>query len=717
MSTGDKIIGWLLALAGTTVYLLTLAPTVSFWDCGEFIATAHGLQIGHPPGAPFYQLVAHIFTLFAPTPQDVAWCCNALSATCGGLTVAMLYWTMRLLDSGSHGIAGHITPITASLCYLFCDTAWFSAVESEVYSMAMLMASTMVYASLRWYRSTNSDRSRWIVLTALLCGLSTCVHLLCLLTLPAVLLLVAVRYRKERTQCGKSSSYIRRYVLPTSSLCIVAFLIGLTPYLIIPIRASANPPINCGDPSTGEAFMSYVRRDQYAHAPLYPRIWRESPYADSWSGGRNDIVGNVTYYVSYQFTYMYLRYLLWNFSGRYNHQQGYGSLQNGQFITGVGFLDRMLVGTAVAPPDTMSTGGRSRYYLLPLMLGLLGLCNPPRHSRTAGWMVALLFLMGGPVLNIYLNHPVYEPRERDYAYILSFYAFAIWIGWGAAALAGWISKGKQSREVAIASATLCIPLLMVYQNWSSHDRSHRYVARDTAHNILQCCAPHSHLITYGDNDTFPLWYLQQVEHGGANVEIHNFNLMGSTQRFFQLLQQATEEKKPVFFTHYAKQALGTLFPTRWKQTGFVYLLSETPTDSIDATVSYERMMQCSWHISPGRYIEETEERFLQQWWKDILATSNALTIIQRKDLAARLIQKNLDEISPTCLHNPQLTYDIMTHCREIGLHEQYITLHTHLTQSISEELRYYKSLSPADQSLLHLSIDVRRQIADSLATR
>ena len=247
----ELVVGWLLAAIATLVYLLTLEPSVSFWDSGEFIAVSYLLQVGHPPGAPFYQLLAHAFSWFAPSPMQVALCCNALSAVSGGLTVMFLFWTILLLSP-----ADKPKPLVAAavgaLCYLFCDTAWFSAVESEVYSLAMLIASVILWAMLRWYRCTDPRQApRWLCLIALLLGLGVCTHLLTLLTTPVLLLLFIFKVAKERKEHPDKKHGKPRFksqnlqsLFRISPCLILFFLIGLTPYLIIPIRAAAGPPLN-----------------------------------------------------------------------------------------------------------------------------------------------------------------------------------------------------------------------------------------------------------------------------------------------------------------------------------------------------------------------------------------------------------------------------------------------------------------------------------------
>ena len=436
--------------------------TVSWWDCGEFIATGWLLQVGHPPGAPTYQILSHLFMLLSfGNPMLVAPLSNALSALAGGLTVGILYLTILELTSHLSLSISHLPAAVGALCYLFCDTAWFSAVESEVYSLAMLFCAIDFWLALRYRRTRNS---RLLLLIALLLGLGVGVHLMTLLVVPALLLIVL----PSLVHCR-----LWGLILPAAMLF---FALGLTTYLIIPIRAAAHPPINEGNPSTSEAFMRYLKREQYAKAPLYPRMWRERDEANwsDWTYGLDGVAGNAAYYVNYQLGYMYGRYLMYNFIGRENLKS-----------------HRIVV------------------FVLPFLLGLWGLLRHRRRSRWGFWVVMLLFLFGGAVLNLYLNHPCYEPRERDYAYVLSFYAFAIWIGIGAGeVLTSPRLKGSLSRCLVVLLSLLA-PLLMACGNWSDHDRHNCHSVHDIAMGHLQSCDQDALLITLGDNDTFPLWYLQQ----------------------------------------------------------------------------------------------------------------------------------------------------------------------------------------------------------------
>ena len=718
---GELVTGWLLAIGATVVYLLTLEPSVSFWDSGEFISVAYLLQVGHPPGAPFYQLLAHAFSWFAfGNPLLVAPCINALSALAGGFTVMFLFWTILLLNP--EGKMNKAAALTGALCYLFCDTAWFSAVESEVYSLAMLIASVILWAMLRWYRCPSPRLApRWLCLIALLLGLGVCTHLLTLLTAPTLLLLFVFKKSKER-KAGLAPQNVKSYI-PIGLLLILFFAIGLSPYLIIPIRSSANPPINEGHPSTFADFKTYVTREQYENAPLYPRMWRhhknDALYAADWSGGDTNLAGNLRYYASYQLTYMYLRYLMWNFSGRYNDRQGYGSPQNGQFITGIPPLDRMLVGTAAPLPDSLPTRGHNVYFLLPLLLGILGFTALMDHRKTF-WLVTSLFLMGGFILSLYLNHPAYEPRERDYAYILSFYAFCIYIAYGAEWLVSKIkhlgSKAKKGSHIIVRVSSLlllAIPLLMACQNWDDHDRSHRYIAHDSGTNILHSCDPNSILFTYGDNDTFPLWYLQTVEAMRLDIRVENIGLIGH-QRFFQLLDESMTLDRPVYFTHYAYDHYHHYFESPFQLEGNTYRLMYQPCDSVAVEPFLRHLDQMGWHPLQNVYIDETGCKFLEQYWKDILLLAENLSTQNRGREACAVLDTTLAQIPLTALQDVRLIHSIgqaYLHAGDTAAHNR---ADSHLAAILRQQLQYYHTLHPALQAAMPYTLAPREELYSAL---
>ncbi len=528
--------GQLVGIFATLVYLITMDRTVSWWDCGEFIATGWTLGVGHPPGAPTYQLITHIAMLLSF--GNTAWIAplsNAVSAVCGGITVGLLYATLRGLGIRSLGA------YVGALCYLFCDTAWFSSVESEVYAMAMLICSLNIYLAVR-YRHTGN--SRLIPLIGLVTGLGVGVHLMTLLALPAVALLYLQRQLRWQPII----------------LAIFFFMLGLSTYMIIPLRAESNPEIN----EIGDGFGHYLRRDQYEKAPLYPRMWRERDTANwvEWNAGRTDLLGNVVYAITYQAGYMYFRYLMYNFIGRQNMKTQHIVL-----------------------------------FILPLLLGLLGLWRLFKRQPLDAWVVMLLFLFGGLLLNIYLNHPCYEPRERDYAYILSFYAFAIWIGVGADSIPwhrwAWLA--------------LLAPLTIAIGNWSDHDRHNIHSVHDIAANHLESCSPDAILITLGDNDTFPLWYMQQVEGIRTDISVLNVGLEGWNNIINMLDENAF--KRPVYISHYFYQRYAHLFQGRLRCEGFCHRVF--PTTCSDSTPIIHDNIR--WNITPTEYIDPISAAFIDTW--------------------------------------------------------------------------------------------------------
>ena len=551
-------------------YLFTMDLSASWWDCGEFIATGWGLQIGHPPGAPFYQLVTHCAMLLSfGNPMWVAPLSNLVSVLCGAFTVLLLYKTILLLLQRSNSVDNpQWAAACGAFCYLFCDTVWFSAVESEVYSMAMLFCALTVWLMLRWERDGDN---RNLLLVALLLGLGVCVHLMTLLTAPALLWIFVRGVRRGLSQ-GKPWWLWTRTVV----LGIVFFVLGLTPYAIIPLRAASNPPINTGDPSTYERFKEYLGRDQYVKAPFYPRMWREKDSENWGRWGTTDptsVVDNVVYYAVYQFGFMYCRYMMFNFIGRWNY-------------------DWNIVVVSV----------------LPFLLGIWGLWRHRRRRRGDFHLVLLLFLFGGIILNLYLNHPCYEPRERDYVYVLSFYAFAVWIGIGAAEICEkWqVKSGKWKWLMMLA------PLLLAVGNWSDHDRHNCHSVHDISLNHLQSCDHGALLFTLGDNDTFPLWYLQHVEERRTDIDIYNLNLTGF-RRSFDIISE-NDFQRPVYFSQYAYHRIKNLYPGRFRCEGFCWRLLPT-TEGVDDPEPLQRHMADSiqWNIGSHEYVDRISKSFLKIW--------------------------------------------------------------------------------------------------------
>jgi hypothetical protein len=666
----NLLVGWSVFLIAAIVYISTAEATVSLWDCGEFIATSFKLQVGHPPGAPFFMLLARFFSLFAGTNyQLVARLINYSSALASAFTILFLFWSIthiaqhiisknkpNLQKSDIVAILG--SGIVGALAYTFSDTFWFSAVETEVYALSSLFTAVVFWAILQWENCEDEKiANRWIILIAYLMGLSIGVHLLNLLAIPAM---VMIFYFKKYPFSWKGAtaaflisiailafvmygliqgfvalgSYVelffvntlgspynlgfgiylilifgllvyllrcaykkQKYWLQMATTCIVMLLIGYTSYATIVIRASANPSINENDPGNVFSLLSYLDREQYGDRPLLYGPYYNAPIVNADQGqpkykainGRYEIIGyeydiqydkrfmtffprmystdpqhikayqtwanikgkplevednsgkaqtvyvptfgeNLKFFFKYQIGHMYMRYFLWNFVGRQNDDDS-GGILSGNWISGINFIDNGLVGNQKFLPSHMKNApSRNTYYFLPFLLGLFGLLFIVDRSRKYSLVTILLFFFTGLAIVIYLNQTPMQPRERDYAYAGSFYAYTIWIGLGVLALIENLKRGKDSIFKALTISIVCIalvPALMAKENWDDHDRSGRYATRSLAYNYLQSCAPNAILFTYGDNDTFPLWYLQEVEGIRTDVRVVNTMLLNS----------------------------------------------------------------------------------------------------------------------------------------------------------------------------------------------
>ena len=545
----NTLMAWLTFAIAAVVYGLTVEPTASLWDCPEFIACGYKLEIGHPPGAPFFMLVANLFSQFASNPSQVALMVNLLSALLSAGCIFFLFLTITHLahklicPTGDTLTIPNVMTIEAcglvgALAYTFSDTFWFSAVEAEVYAFSSFLTAVMFWLILKWEDEADSPRSdRWIILIAYITGLSIGVHLLCLLCLPAMAFVVW--FRKDKLIMRLIRQRCR--LLKLSLTCLLMFIVGFSSYGVILIRANACPPMCENEPKTLSTLGKYLSREQYGKTPLYPRIY-SMYHADAYESWMGDIktqdgvptkAENLRYFLSYQVNFMYWRYFLWNFVGRQNNIQGNGEVEYGNWITGFRWIDDWLLGcdTSKLPSDLAKNKGRNVFYGLPLILGLLGIVwqwRRGREGRQQLWIVTLLFVMTGLAIVVYLNQTPMQPRERDYAYVGSFYAFAIWIGLGVAMISDKlkvISDKYATAHVIIACiACLLVPLQMVSQTWDDHDRSGRYTCRDFGQNYLMSMQDEGNpiIFTSGDNDTFPLWYNQEVE--GVRRDVRDCNL-------------------------------------------------------------------------------------------------------------------------------------------------------------------------------------------------
>lgn len=742
----NNITGWVAFAVALITYFLTVEPTMSFWDCGEYIATSAKLEIGHPPGAPFYQMLGAFFSMFAMSKTSIALMVNLMSVFSSAFTILFMFWSSTLIlrkvvasytqINANNEIAILGSSFIGSLAFAFSDSFWFNAVEAEVYAMAMLFISLLLWLALRWEQDMHKPRgNRWLILISLITGLSFGVHFMALLTIPsigfiyyfknfkkvtvksfivaniiivaillfifklllpytlaffgkteifmvnnlglpfnsgtifALLLIVAVFYFGLRYTQSKNHPFYN-----TILLCILFVLLGFSTWLMLPIRANANPPINENKPSDAAEVLAYYNREQYGVNPLFygPQytddfvgLDPENPYKDGkpnyerdyktkkyvivndyknseqntddsqkailprmWSTEQNHIenyihftnapeftinkeafydpnteefsdeafnqmtqivgefrqayaakkidadgyveflksygdyltiqkpsfIDNMKFMFEYQFGYMYGRYLLWNFVGRQNDIQGKYDDLDGNWMSGIKAIDQVHVGSQDnLPSDVLNNKGRNFYYFLPFILALIGLMYHAQRDLKSFYVLLALFLFTGLALKIYLNERPFEPRERDYALVGSFYVFAIWLGFGVYALYEIIKEKLTEKITLPLTLSVCFiaaPFLMAYQNWDDHDRSGKYTATAMAKQYLDSCEPNGILFTIGDNDTFPLWYAQEIEGYRTDVKIVNTSLL-VTDWYIEAMKMKTykSEGLPISFAH------------------------------------------------------------------------------------------------------------------------------------------------------------------------
>jgi hypothetical protein len=657
----NNLTGWVVFFIAAVVYTLTVEPTASFWDVGEFIAVSYKLMVPHPPGAPFFLLVNRMFSFLAGDVTRVAFWMNMSSALCSAFTILFLFWTITLLGrkvlkvssaqlTSAQTFALMGAGVVGALAYTFSDSFWFSAVEAEVYAMSSFFTAFVFWAILKWELiEDESDANRWLVLIAYMIGLSIGVHLLNLVAMPALGLVYYFKRYKTISTVGVIAALLisgaiimaimvgiipglpslagkveiffvnslglpfgsgivffvalflaglvygifysikkEQAVLNTALLSLAFILIGYASYAIILIRANYNPPINENNPNDVLSFVYYLKREQYGDRPLLygpnftaqlvdqqkgepiyrkgkdkyeiydyklinefdprgntllPRVHSRQPgharlyqqILNLREGERPTMGDNLAFLFKHQLGHMYFRYFMWNFVGRESD------------IEGAGWLSPFSPGQDELPFELATNKGRNNFFMLPFILGLVGFLYHYGKEKRSFLIVTMLFFLTGIALILYLNSPPVEPRERDYIYVGSFYAFAIWIGLGVLALAETLSKLlKKPALAAMAASVFCliVPGVMAAEGWDDHDRSNRYHSVDSAKNLLNACAPNAILFTGGDNDTFPLWYVQEVEGFRTDVRVCNLSLLG-THWYIEQMKRQTYESKPL----------------------------------------------------------------------------------------------------------------------------------------------------------------------------
>ena len=748
----NNILGWFVFTVAVVVYGLTIEPTVSFWDAGEYILTSSKLQVGHPPGAPLFQMFGAFFSMFALEPSQIGMIMNMMSGVASAFTILFMFWTISILlvklvkynkdDKPGKAYAILGSAMVGSLAFTFTDSFWFNAVETEVYAMATLIMAVLFYLGLRWEQDMNEPRgNRWLILIAFVIGLSFGVHFMGLLTIPAIGLLYYFKNYKTITvknflianiASAAILLFIFKLLLPstlklfgylevffvnsiglpfnsgtiitglmvialfylglnytkkkgmkhvnTLVLCLMFIFIGFSSWMMLPIRANAQVVINENNPSDARELLAYYNLEQYPethlfygpqfteiysgadkdepfvddkknyerdeeagkyviindwekskqnynheHASILPRMW-SSEHAENYmmftglidfkvdpslqtrayneamnaglteeQAGRyalgekqqfdqliNDFrmriangeidyedynqflkrygqqyliieqpsfMDNIMYMFQYQFGYMYWRYFMWNFTGRQDDIQGKYNHKNGNWISGINFIDDLHIGMSQdnLPTDVLENKSRNTYYFLPLLLGLVGFFFLMYSDLKRFWVLLVFFLLTGLAIQFYTNIRPFEPRERDYSVVGSFYVFAIWIGFGVYAIYDLLKSSIKTKFLAPAITLACIvivPGVLAANNWDDHDRSGKYTTNAMARKYLESCAPNAILFTIGDNDTFPLWYLQEIEGVRTDVRVVNTSLF-QTDWYIDQMKRKAYDSDPI----------------------------------------------------------------------------------------------------------------------------------------------------------------------------
>ncbi|MDA9631980.1 DUF2723 domain-containing protein [Bacteroidota bacterium] len=721
----NNILGWLCFISAVIIYGLTAEPTVSFWDSGEYILSASKLNVGHPPGAPLFQMLGAFFSIFAIEQSQIGFIMNLMSGVASAFTVLFMFWSISILLSKissslksktDNYLTILISSFIASLSFIFTDTFWFNAVETEVYAMATLIMSLLFYLGLKWEQEMHLPKgNRWLILISFVVGLSFGVHFMGLLTIPAIGLIYFFKNYKPITikkfilanvvvvgilmfvfkllapnvlryfsvlevffvnsvglpfNSGTVIAgillvtffyYLLNYTiknnlktLNTVSLCVLFILIGFSSWIMLPIRANSDVVINENDPADARQLLAYYNLEQYPkthlfYGPLftdqYSGLDEENPYKDDkpkyekdltqnkyvivnnyknasqnfnsehasilprmWSSEHasnylrytgfldyevkkkyrnqaeakelidlvNDfktrtyqgdvdyeehhkflknygtyldiekpsLISNVKYLIQYQLGYMYWRYFMWNFSGRQDDIQGRMDM-HGNWISGLDFIDEIHLGLSQEnlPSDVAQNKSRNKYYMIPFIIGLIGLYFLYNKDKELFWTMLVFFIFTGIAIQVYTNVRPFEPRERDYSVVGSFYVYCIWIGFGIFSIirsAEHFINSKYTKLLTIPVFLLILPINLASSNWDDHDRSGRYTARSMAIKYLESCEPNSILFTIGDNDTFPLWYLQEIEGVRTDVRVLNTSLFNTDWYIDQMKRKAYE---------------------------------------------------------------------------------------------------------------------------------------------------------------------------------
>ena len=718
----NRIFGVIAGLFSFVIFSLTVEPTASYWDCAEYISTSAKLQIGHPPGAPLFQMLGAIFSILAFDVTQIAYAVNMMSVTSSALTIMFLFWSISLIAKEilkvkeivkvSEAIKIFGSSFLGSITFTFTDSFWYNAVEAEVYAMATLILALLFWLGLKWVDDFGKVRSdKWLILISFVVGLSFGVHFMGLLALPSIGLLYYFKKYSEFNikkfvlanvisvsillfifklllpstlslfgnlevffvndlglpfnsgtiftavllvsifYYGLSyTSKKKLYWLNTTILCLTFVFVGFSSWLMLPIRSNANTVINENAPTDARSLLAYYNLEQYPdtylfYGPMFSDIYAgqdpNEPYKDDkpkyerdysinkyvivndWKNGkinsnknheglfprmwssdnavnymnyygfldfeikreyRNEeqivelvnnfktrvdeddvdsedyheflsnfgsyldiekpsFISNINYFLNFQLSKMYFRYFMWNFSGRQNDKQWKYDLENGNWLSGINLIDNHRLGPQEnLPDDVINNKARNKYFMIPFILGLIGFVFLFKENFKVLWPILLLFLFTGIALKFYLNERIFEPRERDYALVGSFYAYSIFIGFSFLAIFQFLNKYIKEKSSILISFLLVVtcPILLSYNNWDDHDRSKRYTAQTLAKAYLDSIDEDKQamIFTIGDNDTFALWYAQEIENHRTDVRTINTSLLATDWYMDQMKRKA-----------------------------------------------------------------------------------------------------------------------------------------------------------------------------------
>lgn len=557
----NRIVGAAVFAFTLICYFVTVAPTVAFWDCGEFITTSYILGVPHPPGAPLYTLLGRIFSMMGFLGEEIALRVNFLSVLSGAVTVLFVYLcVVRLLSTwldrqdATERVAILVGGAVSALCVAFSTSFWGNASEAEVYGLSMCITVIAYWLALRWddgHKSPASDRQ--LLLIAYLFGLGAGVHLQALLTVPGILILVFSDLMEDQPKHKQIAAVVGLIIYPFVAIftptvvtalitlgilvvllrlrpewrnpvfwlaCIVLFGLGFSTYFALFVRSGLDPVIDMNNPESWDNFKAFLGRQQYGTHFSWPRR------SEFWA---------------YQVN-IHIKYFLQQFPFYNDGFLGWSSIFRKAVPTGAEIYEIQ------------------KYSLVPLAFGIGGAYYHWRSDWKRFASVFSLFALMGMGLVLYLNMPDPEPREREYIFVGAYTFFGCWMGIGAAGLI--VSAARSASHAlagpVVAACCLILPLGLLDSNYFSHDRRGDTIPYDYAYNILQTCEPDAILFTNGDNDTYPLWFLQHVEGVRTDVRLINLSLIKTAWYVEQL--RDLEPKVPINLTDEEIRAKMVAYP-------------------------------------------------------------------------------------------------------------------------------------------------------------